>query len=257
MTNRNAISYLIVFVHLHTPSHLRHSHFPRHHPPTHSRSLPALSLKCYRLLETDSSSAQTARTVCSVLCLRRVKVSVSKRKLYREFILYRPNPQPYLFILYKLDLTSAAAVYRVVGSPYAKQDVIYGNAGDEKPTYACDDLYAANVLYSCLCAKMPTQGHKFGPGAGVKSDPVSQSSGSHTNNSQKTNEINAYCVGGRELCSSCTLTLIMAGEGGEWRGGGVSTSGAANNGNLGQAANCELGAEEEEVAGEALRPNSD
>lgn len=41
------------------------------------------------------------------------------------------------------------------------RDVIYGNAGDEKSTYACSDLYGANVLYGCLCAKTPAQGHMF------------------------------------------------------------------------------------------------
>lgn len=62
--------------------------------------------------------------------------------------------------------------------------VIYGNAGDEKSTYACSYLYGANVLYGYLCAKTPAQGHMFGPAAGAKSDLVSQSSGSQTNNSK-------------------------------------------------------------------------
>lgn len=111
-TNSDAMSSLIVDRQLHTPSYLHHSRFPRH-PIVFSA---CVSLNYCRLPETNSSSAQTAQTVCSVLCLCQVKVSVSKRKLYAEFIPSHPKPQRCLFRLYKLDLTSAAAVYRVIGS---------------------------------------------------------------------------------------------------------------------------------------------
>lgn len=135
-----------------------------------------LSLKYCRLPETDSSSAQTAGTVCSVLCLCQVKVSVSKRRLCREFIPSHPNPQHCLFRLYKLDLTSAAAVYRVVGSLYAKQDVIYGNAWRRK----------VNVcMRRCIRRKCVVQLFMCEDGGTGSHDLVSQSSVIHTNNIEK------------------------------------------------------------------------